>query len=203
MLRLPHLAVLLAIAVPVRAAAPNSQALADRIDCHLEAAFKKAKTVSAPLADDAEFLRRAYLDLTGRIPAPSDVHEFLANKDVNKRRQLIDRLLESPRHAAHFARVWPALLLPEADVGAPARVFQPGFEAWLRQRFRVNTGYDRLVRDLLTTSISSDPKSPQPVLPRLDAPNPLAFFAAKEARPENMAAATPRLFLGVQLEGAQ
>jgi hypothetical protein len=190
-------------AAPLRAAAPDPQALADRIDRHLDAAIKKAKAIAAPTADDAEFLRRAYLDLTGRIPSPHDVHEFLGDKDADKRRKLIDDLLETPRHAAHYARLWRALLLPEADADAPARIFQPGFEAWLRQRFRSNTAYDRLVRDLLTTPISADPKSPQAVLPRPSDPNPLAFFAAKEGRPENLAAATSRLFLGVQLECAQ
>jgi hypothetical protein len=201
--RLTRLAALLLLAAPARAAAADPQALADRIDRRLEAAFQKARAVPSPRADDAEFLRRAYLDLTGRIPAPSAVHEFLSDKDPDKRRKLIDRLMETPRHAAHFARVWRALLLPEADGDAPARVFQPGFEAWLRHRFRDNVGYDRLVRDLLATPISADPKFPQPVLPRPEDPNPLALFAAKEARPENLAAATARQFLGVQLECAQ
>jgi Protein of unknown function (DUF1553)/Protein of unknown function (DUF1549) len=93
--------------------------------------------------------------------------------------------------------------VPETAATAEARFFQPGFEAWLRQRFRANTPYDRLVRELLTTPISADPKAPEPVLRRPADPNPLAFFAVKEAKPENLAAAATRAFLGVQLECAQ
>lgn len=36
-------------------------------------------------ADDFEFPRRAYLDLTGRILAPRDVYEFAADTSADKR----------------------------------------------------------------------------------------------------------------------
>src|SRR5262245_61134281 len=132
---------------------PDPQALADRIDQRLAERWAKDHVRPAPPADDAEFLRRAYLDLTGRIPTPHDVHECLADSATDKRARLIDRLLDSPRHAAHFAAVWRAVLLPEAASRNDARIFQPGFEAWLRQQFRAGVGYDRLVRDLLAVPI--------------------------------------------------
>jgi hypothetical protein len=188
---------------PGLAGPPDPQGLADRIDRHLAVGWEAAGARPAPPADDAEFLRRAYLDLTGRIAAPRDVHDFLADGSPGKRRALVERLLASPRHAAHFASVWRALLLPEATASAEARYFQPGFEAWLRQRWRARVGYDRLVRELLTTPISADPREAQAVFRQLDRPNPLAFYAAKSARPENLAATTARLFLGIQIECAQ
>jgi hypothetical protein len=159
--------------------------------------------VPAPAADDAEFLRRVYLDLTGRIPAVHDVHGFLADRDANKRRKLIGELLASPRHSAHFATVWGNLLLSEVGASTDARYFRPGFEAWLRERWRARVGYDQLVRELLTMPISTDSKSPEVVFRQPDQPNPLAFYAVKSARPENLAATTTRLFLGIQLECAQ
>jgi len=186
-----------------QAAPPDPQALADRIDQHLAARWKAVGARAAPPADDAEFLRRAYLDLTGRIPAPRDVHDFLSDKDPQKRPKLIDELLESARHAAHFANVWRALLLPEAAAGAEARFLQPGLEAWLRQQFRDRVPYDRLVRELLAAPIGPDGRSARAVLAQPEQPNPLAFIAAKEAKPENLAAAATRLFLGIQLECAQ
>jgi hypothetical protein len=198
----PLLAVaVILVAGPVVAAPPDPQALADRIDRRL--ADKWADVVPTPPADDAEFLRRAYLDLTGRIPRPSDVHAFLADPDPDKRAKLIDDLLDSPRYAAHFTNVWRAVLIPETAATAEARVFQPGFEAWLKDRFRANTPFDRLVRELLTVPISADPSAPTPVLRRPADPNPLAFFAVKEARPENLAATVTRTFLGLQMECAQ
>lgn len=181
--------VLLALSAP-----PDPQALADRIDRQLAVAHP------APPADDAEFLRRAWLDLAGVIPRPDEVHTFLADPDPHKRAKLIDDLLATPRSASHFARVWRAAILPETAAVDDAQVFQPGFEAWLRDRFRANTRYDALVRELLTVPLST---APRPALRKPDAPNPLAFVAVKDARPENLAAAATRVFLGIQMECAQ
>ncbi len=186
-----------------RAGPPDPADLADRIDRRLEAVWKADKVRPAPQADDAEFLRRAYLDVTGRIPRPADVHEFLADPSADKRRKLIDRLLDDPRYAVHFANVLRAELAPEIAANRGAGVFQAGFEAWLRQRLRAGVGYDVLVRELLTVPIAAEGKDTEPVLRDPERPNPLAFFAVKDARPENLAAAVSRTFLGVRLECAQ
>src|SRR5262245_45633598 len=193
----------LIVAGPASAAPPDPAELAKRIGAQIDARLKADEVTPAPQADDAEFLRRASLDLTGRIPAPRDVHDFLADKDPDKRAKLIDELLDTPRYATHFAATWRAALLPEAASDAQARVFQPGFEAWLRLKFRENAPYDKLVRELLTAPISNDLKAPEAVLRDPTKPNALAFFAVKDARPENLAAATARVFLGVQIECAQ
>lgn len=182
---------------------PDPVDLASRIDRRLETRWKTDKVQPAPLADDAEFLRRAFLDVTGRIPRPADVHEFLADTSAGKRRKLIDRLLDDPRCAIHFANVWRAELAPEIVSDPEAQVFKAGFEAWLRQRLRAGVGYDQLVRELLTVPLAAARSEAEPVLRDPERPNPLAFFAVKEARPENLAAAVTRSFLGLRLECAQ
>jgi hypothetical protein len=187
-------------AAPVRRADPTG--LADRIDRRLEARFQADAIRPAPLADDAEFLRRAYLDLHGRTPRPADVHAFLADQSADKRSKLIDRLLEEPRFARHFANVHRAEWLPEAASNPLAALLGPGFENWLAGRFRVGVRYNQLVRELLTVPIASG-KDGEPMLRAPQRPNPLAFFAAKEALPENLAAAVSRSFLGIRLECAQ
>src|SRR5437016_14625762 len=54
------------------------------------------KSIPLPTrADDASFLRRATLDLTGKIPTPEELRAFMADKDAKKRDQLIERLLKS------------------------------------------------------------------------------------------------------------
>lgn len=55
----------------------------------------KARVPSAPLSSDSEFLRRIYLDLTGRIPSSEDIRAFLADSSPNKRNAVIDKLLYS------------------------------------------------------------------------------------------------------------
>jgi len=55
---------------------------------------------------DEQFVRRVHLDLTGRLPLPADVTEFVADKSPTKRARLIDRLLDSDEYAAHWAHYW-------------------------------------------------------------------------------------------------
>src|SRR5262245_9496633 len=136
-------------------APPDSRALTDRINHHIEARWKEGNVTPAKPADDAEFHRRVHLDLAGRIPTVAEIREFLADKDTDKRRKLIDRLLDSPRFAVHFANVLRAELIPETASERGARTFQAGFEAWLRQRLREGVGYDRIARDLIAAPIAA------------------------------------------------
>src|SRR5690349_12779654 len=83
--------------------------LAARIDRYIAAGYAARGAVPAPAADDAEYIRRVYLDIAGRIPSAMEVREFLADKSPDKRRKLVGRLLDGPHYAANFARVWRAL----------------------------------------------------------------------------------------------
>src|SRR2546426_12391825 len=62
------------------------------IDEHVFGKMEKDSIPHAALAPDSEFLRRVYLDLTGRIPEPAVVRAFLKDTDLNKRDRLIDSL---------------------------------------------------------------------------------------------------------------
>lgn len=178
------------------------RALAARMDHHLEAGWAAGAVQPAPLADDAEFVRRVSLDLAGRIPSVSEVRAFLEDTRPDKRLRLVDRLLEGPRYVTHFTQVWRALLLPEANTNFQARYLTPGFEAWLRRKLSANAPYDQMVRDLLTSPVGPAVQgNPYAVAGR--GTTPIGFYLAKELKPENVAAATARLFLGVKLECAQ
>src|SRR5205807_8366146 len=105
----------------------------------------------------------------------------------------------------HLTTTWRGWLLPEAVTDFQVANAVPGFEAWLRSRIQANVPFDQFVTELLTASLNGQPTRPRGVEP--DDPdgttNPLAFYVAKEGKPENLAAATARLFMGVQLECAQ
>lgn len=182
--------------------APTPAAVAQQIDQQLAQAWLAEKIQPAPLADDAEFCRRVYLDLIGRIPSTTEAREFLADSGPDKRARLIDHLLAHPQHTDHFANQWRALLLPEAETDRQLQYFLPGFEAWLRAA-RQRDRFDLLVQELLTVPIVGGDQPPQVVLKDLRAPNPVAFIASKEADPAKLAAASTRLFLGLRLECAQ
>jgi hypothetical protein len=181
----------------------SEQALAARVDEHLARAWAEAKVSPAPATDDAEFLRRVSLDIAGKIPTAAEARAFLDDPRPDKRARLVDRLLRGPAATNHAVNTWRALLLPETGGVAIARFLAPDFEAWLRRKLADQDGLDALVRDLLTTPIDGQNplaavRSAQP-----GAPTPLAYYALKGYRAEDLAASTARLFLGVRIECAQ
>jgi hypothetical protein len=193
--------VLIALNGQSQAASPTEATAT--IDRRIAAAWETAKVTPAPASDDAEFLRRIYLDLTGRIPDATEARHFLDDKSPDKRAKLIEKLLDpkSPHYANHFTEVWRSLLLPEAGTSLQARFQLPSFKAWLRERLASNTAYDAMVRELLTAPLG--PSQGSGVGFGDSEPSPAAFYTAKDLMPENLAAAATRVFLGVKLECAQ
>jgi hypothetical protein len=138
-------------------------------------------------ADDATFLRRVTLDLTGCIPTGAEVREFLADKSPDKRARVVEELLKHPRHARHLAGLWRDVLLPRET--APS--FSEMFESWLQTKFQRNTSYDQLVTEILTARGG------------LRQSEATVFFTAHNAKPEELAASVSRAFLGVEVRCAQ
>ena len=154
-------------------------------------------------ADDAEFLRRASLDISGRIPTASEARAFLDDPRPDKRARLVERLVRSPAATNHAVNTWRVLLIPESGSAVVTRILGPDFEEWLRRRLAGDAGLDALVRDLLTAPIEGQALRPSNPFEKPAEPTPLAYYAAKGYRPEDLAAGTARLFLGVRIECAQ
>jgi hypothetical protein len=164
--------------------------LTQRIDKELSEHWQKNGIHPVEQATDAEFMRRVYLDLTGRIPTVSEAHEFFDDTAPNHRERLVDRLLEHRDHATHLAALWHNVLVPsEVDLTRLEGVEK--FDEWLSDRFAANTPYDQIVRELLLAQ------------GRISDSGPLLFYAALKLNPEELAARTSRAFLGVRLECAQ
>ncbi len=172
------------------AAPADERAMAQRVDELLAASWERAGVVPAPLADDATFLRRVTLDLTGLAPTAYQAQSFLLDASPDKRVRLIDELLSSPAHANHLANLWLRMLVPQDALGQQ-RELARALQTYLRLAIADNRRYDVLVADLLTAT--GDAR---------DAPAVL-FYTARDLKPEELAAATSRLFLGVQLDCAQ
>src|SRR5205823_14741391 len=120
---------------------------------HLAARWEAAKVEPAPTADDAEFLRRAYLDVTGKVPPVAEVRDFLDDPAPEKRRKVVERLLNSHGYSAHQAKIWKGLLLPEASNNFQVQYLASDFDVWLRKQFEENVGHDKMVREILTASV--------------------------------------------------
>lgn len=175
--------------------------LSQAIDRHIDAKLEKASVHAAPVSDDAEFLRRVYLDLAGRIPHTSEVRSFLADKSANKREKEIEKLITTPIHARHQTNIWQQVMLPDSS-DLRAMNFRSSFQQWLLQKVRDNTPYNKLVEELLTPEMPNYTPG-QVQQPRTYDPGIQAFYQALEMKPENVAAATSRIFLGIKLDCAQ
>lgn len=192
-------------AAPARTDTPQAQtaALAHRIDQLIEAGYKDRKVQPAPLADDAEILRRLYLDLTGRVPPVAEVHRFLNSKDPDKRRALVEELLASPNYVNHFATVWRQAILPPSN-NQQQQLFNGQLEQWLRRKLRDEVPYNEWAQELLAVSFAANPAMARPGAGYIGFDQgATVFYQANEYKPENLAANASRVFLGVKLECAQ
>lgn len=128
------------------------------------AVFGKLETLGIPpsaVCDDATFLRRAYVDITGRIPSLEDTNEFLADTDANKREKLIDQLLASTAYADYFSNKWSAILRNKRDRNSSLRA-NYAFHDWIRKSLHQNKPYDEFVGEILAAS--GDPGQNPPVV---------------------------------------
>lgn len=144
-------------------------------------------------ATDAEFLRRATLDLAGRIPTIVEVYEYLGNTSASRRTEAISRLMHSGVHYRHMATFWRRAWVPQADTPEFDSVTDD-FERWLVQRLQQGTRYDKLVTEIL--SLDQSTISPEST-------TPIGFYNANLSKPENLAASATRAFLGINLDCAQ
>jgi hypothetical protein len=125
------------------------------IDKHVLDKLRRLNVHPAELCDDATFLRRVSLDVTGALPTPEEVRAFLADKDPKKRAAKIDELLDRPGYAAVWATKFCDVLRPsgfDAKYGFTEAAETRRFYEWVRARLRENTPYDRLVERILLAS---------------------------------------------------
>ena len=191
-LALPLSLPLVVFAAPLPAGSPPVLMSPADLDRLPEAQWTLAGVTPAAGAADTEYLRRASIDIIGRIPTSEEADRFLADTRPDKRTRLVDQLLASPEYAEHWGDVAVDLF-----VGREFR--KPGLEKKLDPRsffvtaFRENRPYDRVAREMLTFSGEIHPNGP-------------GVFVASHVKgggAETMASVTARLFLGVQIQCAQ
>jgi len=106
----------------------------------------------APLASDGEFLRRVTLDLTGRIPTPTEIRDFLADDAPEKRARVVDELLDREAFAEKWAYFYMDLFRANGKMGRGRYLFH----YWLKENLRVDRPYDEWVREIITASAKSN-----------------------------------------------
>lgn len=143
----------------------------------------------AAVANDAEFLRRVFLDLTGAIPSSAEARAFLDDPAPNKRELLVDRLLASPRYAIQMATAFDVMFMERRP---DKHVTTPEWLKYLQGSVEQNKPYDQLAREILGAD------GVDPTL------RPAAkFFLDRDAEPHSSTRDVGRIFFGMDLQCAQ
>lgn len=190
-----------------------------KIDELVVAKLRRLGIVPSDLCNDAEFLRRVTLDMTGTLPTPKEVKDFLANGGANKRAKKIDQLLNSSGYAA-----WWSTRLCDWT-GNSGRFIEKQFGIdqaqqwydWIHRRVKDNVPYDKLVEGIVVAVSRKPGKNYETYAKEMTsyvAPGTKADFAKNECmpyfwmrrdarKPEEAALAFAYSFLGVRLQCAQ
>mgnify|MGYP001025898079 FL=1 len=162
--------------------------VARQIDAIIARRLAAEKVTPSEPASDAEFLRRVYLDITGKIPTAEQAAAFLDSTNQQKRARLIEQLLASPDYGRHFADEWVRLLVPRNSDNRALRV-QPLFD-WLAEQFNQNRPWSEIVTALLTAT-GTQQENPA-----------VTYFLANQGL-DQITNSVCKLFLGNQLQCAQ
>jgi hypothetical protein len=109
---------------------------------------------SAPLSTDAEFIRRAYLDITGRIPSATDVTAFLADNSPNKRDALVDRLVGTPEYVDKWTMFFGDLFENNARSTNVQRYSggRDAFYNYIKSSIAANKSYAQMATEMITAT---------------------------------------------------
>lgn len=139
-------------ALPAQAGQAGKVVRRNYIDEQIFGKMEKDGVPHAPLTADGEFLRRITLDLTGRIPTPEEVRQFLADKDPAKRDKVIDKLLDSDAFVDKFAYFFMDLFRANGKMGRGQELFH----YWMKENLKVDRPYDDTVRSMIAASAKSN-----------------------------------------------
>jgi len=163
--------------------------LANQIDAFVTRKLAAKNTKPNPKTTDEQFVRRVYLEITGTIPTFDQTLDFLESKSPEKRRKLIDSLLETEAYVSHSFN-WFADMLRAVSITNDWFIYENYLE-WIKQSIRANKPYDKLVYEMLSA----------------DGPmreNPAAgYFLRDRGMPLGNLATTATIFLGTEITCAE
>jgi len=122
------------------------------IDRHVVTKLKQLRVPPAAIADDGTFLRRATLQIAGRLPRLFETQAFLADPAPDKRERLVDRLLASGDYADHFAQKWSDLLRNKRRGQTPRIPGTIAFHRWIHNALAENVPFDQFARKIITAT---------------------------------------------------
>ncbi|MFO0910281.1 MAG: DUF1553 domain-containing protein [Isosphaeraceae bacterium] len=158
------------------------------VDQHLFTKLRHLRIQPSGLTDDATFARRVFLDVTGLPPTVAELRRFLEDPRHDRRRQLIDELLERPEYVDFWTLKWVDRLgCNQRFVGHKGAY---SYHRWVRDQIAMNRPFDQVVRAILVSKGSNFT-------------NPPASFYRRLRDPQEAAESVSQLFLGVRLQCAR
>jgi hypothetical protein len=135
-----------AISAEVFARSPRNNFIDDLVIGKLQT----LKIAPSEQASDREFIRRAFLDATGALPAPQEVESFLASDSPDKRARLIDALLEREEYVDYWTNRWSDVLLVSSSKLSETAMWS--YYNWIRESVAANKPWDRMAREIITAT---------------------------------------------------
>ena len=142
------------------------------------------------LCNDEIYLRRLFLDITGKTPSLDDILVFNLETHPEKRTKVAEILLQDPDYGANWGRFWRDVIYYRRSndqilLGASVA------ENYFKDTLNTNTPWDQFATDLITAlgDIREDGST--------------ALIAAQQGRPEETVSEISRIFLGIQIQCAQ
>ena len=158
------------------------------LDRHINAVLKREGIQPSKVSKDTEFLRRVHLDMTGRIPMPEEVLDFLKDGSSTKRQKKIEELLASEDYLDYWTELWVNWLIGRRGDGDSQRL---GLRLWVRDALAKNMPYNQFVQEL----IAADGE-----LRDNGAGN---YILRYERSPVSLTSHASRLFLGLPMQCAE
>jgi uncharacterized protein DUF1549/uncharacterized protein DUF1553 len=162
--------------------------IARLIDAEIAKKLTAAGITASARSTDEEFLRRAYLDITGVIPSADKAREFLDDKSADKRAKLLDELLADSNYGRRMADIWTAKLFPRDS--ANRFVMREPLYKWFEEKFNGNEPWDKLVTNLVTATGTVED-------------NPAVTYLLANRTIDKLTDTVGQHFLGIQLQCAQ
>jgi len=169
----------------------SSDEIVKFINARIRQVWKDNEIEPSPVATDAKWLRRVYLDIVGHIPPADEVEKFLADKDPAKRSKVIDKLLEDPGYVRNWTTIWTNLSIGRRT---PDRVSRLGMKKFYREAFAKNRPWNEVVADIVSAEGHFE---------RNGAVNFLLAQMTMRDDGVQATAKTTRLFLGLQVQCTQ
>jgi len=178
-------AVPVSIVVPVKDYKWSNPPANNYIDEHVYKKLQQIKVLPSELSNDADFLRRIYLDLLGIPPTPMEVRAFLADKRETqlKRREVIDKLLERPEYIDFWTLRLADLMQVNRKYLGEKGVWS--FREWIHRQVETDRPWNEMAYDLIT-GVGGTAQSPSS-----------AFFRIARD-PGQAVESTTHLFLGIR-----